>query len=122
MNPANDHFPAGHPRHIPEAWPKLLSRDQVCAYIGVSAETLAKVCPIAPVNLGANLIRYHRDQVDAWIDTLPPRLPGLRMPRASVEDAPVARNDPEPADDRAMDAIERARARARGEMRCRKTA
>ena len=86
-----------HP--IPEAWPLLLTRDQLRAYLGgMAAETLFKVCPIPPVDLGANILRYSRLQIDAWVATLTPRAPRLLQdnePRG--QDA--ALEQPEPVDD-----------------------
>ena len=119
---ANENFPAGHPRHVPEAWPLLLSRDQLCAYIGVSAETLVKVCPVAPVDLGANVVRYNRDHVDAWVAGLPPRLISLRKSEEGGQDARPADEVPDPGEERTLSAVERVRARATGGARCRKTA
>jgi len=53
---------------IPEAWPALLSREQLCAYAGgISDTTLRKVCPVPAVDLGANVLKYRRAEVDAWL-------------------------------------------------------
>lgn len=95
---------------IPEAWPALLSRKKLCAYLGdISTRTLLKVCPVAPLDLGANVILYDRRRVDAWIATLP-----LRLPRtgADEQDAPPEAADPLTANDRPASAVERARRRA----------
>jgi hypothetical protein len=70
---------------IPDAWPLLLSKQQVCAYLGISAGTLVRVCPIPPVDLGANVVRYNRLQIEAWANALPPRL--REAQRASPEAA-----------------------------------
>jgi hypothetical protein len=59
---------------LPEAWPRLLSRSQSAAYCGISESAFARICPVAPLDLGMNVIRYNRRQLDAWIDGLPPRL------------------------------------------------
>lgn len=98
---------------IPEAWPLLLTREQLCAYLGISADTLAKVCPIQPVELGANVVRYVRPQIDAWIGGLPPRLRQAQEkgqdpspPAAPVVPIELAQTE------RRMTAVERARARA----------
>ena len=58
---------------IPDAWPLLLSREQVCAYLGISPDTFSKVCPVPPVDMGAQVVRYHRWQIEAWANALPPR-------------------------------------------------
>ena len=101
---------------VPDAWPILLTREQLCAYLGgLSDVTLRKVCPVPAVDLGANVLRYHRAQIDAWVDSLGPR--GLRVRPESEQDAPPAANDapagPTPA--------ERARARAKGDRRWKKS-
>lgn len=107
---------AGHPRHVPEAWPALLSREQLCSYIGVSPTTLTRVCPVRPLDLGANLVRYSRAQIDEWVATIPPRLMAARR----TEDGAVAVLD-EGSDSRGEAALERVRARAGG-AKWRKTA
>ncbi|WP_395444906.1 hypothetical protein [Caulobacter sp. UC70_42] len=60
VNRAEDHA-AGDTRTliggIPEAWPALLTREQVCAYVGMSADSMARTCPVAPVALGVKLLR-----------------------------------------------------------------
>ncbi len=96
----------------------LLSREQLCGYLGVCAATLAKVCPVAPVDLGANVVRWNRTQIDAWIGGLPPR---LRGDSHESHDEPVAAEPAELAgDERRSNAVERALARAKGTP-CRKS-
>lgn len=118
--------PVGDPKHVPEAWPLLLSKEQLCAYIGVSTATLARICPVRPLDLGANVVRYHRAQIEEWVGTLPPRLIGQKpvdLPATSkgVQDESPATST-EIAEDRPLNAIERARARAsKGPTRWRKT-
>lgn len=94
---------------IPEAWPALMSREQLCAYLGgICDATLRKVCPVPPVDLGANVLRYRRVEVDAWVNARPHRL--LRAVE-NEQDAPSAAPV---ANDRPSSAVERARARAGG--------
>jgi len=118
--------PVGDPKHVPEAWPLLLSKEQLCAYIGVSTATLTRICPVRPLDLGANVVRYSRPQIEDWVATLPPRLIG-RKPDALPVDAEVVQDaaaapSAENAEDRPMNAIERARARvSKGPTRWRKT-
>jgi hypothetical protein len=59
---------------IPDAWPALMTREQVCAYLSIGAATFAKICPVAPLDLGANVLRWSRVQIDAWVAKVPPRL------------------------------------------------
>lgn len=89
---------------IPEAWPALLSREQLRAYLGgICDATLRKVCPVPPLDLGANVLRYRKAEVDRWLESCPARLP---KSVGDEQDAPPAAND------RPMSAVERARARA----------
>jgi hypothetical protein len=94
---------------IPEAWPALLSREQLCAYAGgISDATLRKVCPVRPVDLGANVLRYRRAEADAWLASLPHR-GALRVVEEGEHDAA-----PSASTDRPSAAVERAKARAAG--------
>lgn len=115
--------PAGDRRHIPEAWPRLLSRDQLCAYVGLGWATLSRVLTVSPRDLGANVLLYDRLEVDGWVDSLPARLPKpVSRPQDAAAD-PLP--EPPPIEDlrpAAESAIERARARAaKGRTRWRKT-
>lgn len=92
---------------IPEAWPALMTREQACAYVGVSEATFRTICPISPVDLGVHLLRWRRDQLDAWIAALPAR---LRAAQVGAQDAPPPVTDP--AEERRLSSVERARARA----------
>lgn len=112
-------FEAGHPRHVPETWPTLLSRDQLCAYLGVSADTITRICPVRPLDLGANLVRYSRGQIDEWVATLPPRLMGAHRLRSTTAATESGADDI--AETRAEAALDRVRARADG-LRLRKSA
>ncbi len=51
---------------------RLLNKTEAAEYIGVSVDTFAKVCPVAPVRLGPGpkLQRYDLAKIDAWIDSL----------------------------------------------------
>jgi hypothetical protein len=93
---------------IPDAWPALMTRDMVAAYTMMSMSTLLKVCPVAPVDLGAGIVRYRRDDLDAWIKTLLPRLPKY----AKAAQDGVENPDPT-ADERRATSLERARQRVR---------
>ena len=98
---------------IPEAWPALLSREQLCAYAGgISDGTLRKVCPVPAVDLGANVLKYRRIEVDAWLASLPHR--GLRLAQDGEHDGPSGEQGQPAANDRPSAAVERARARAAG--------
>lgn len=105
--------PAGDPHRIPEAWPLMLSRDQLRAYLGGMAEdTLLSICPVAPLDIGVNLVRYFRPAIDAWAATLGPRIrPALREAAPSSQDA-AAPAEVQDAATRLSDSLDRVRARA----------
>lgn len=113
------------PHAVPEAWPQLLSREQLCAYLGgLSWDTIKKVLPVAPLDLGANVYRYARPEVDAWIARLPPRLPKALQPDGEGRqgEPPAAHADLKTVD-RPSAAALRARERAaRGPKSCRRSA
>lgn len=89
---------------VPESWPALMSREQLRAYLGgICDATLRKVCPVPPLDLGANVLRYRKGDVDRWLDGRPHRLP---------KSLPDEQDAPPVANDRPMSAVERARARA----------
>lgn len=55
------------------AWPLLLTREQACAYLSVSPVTFQKICPVPAVALGAAVTRWNRNQIDEWVNSLPPK-------------------------------------------------
>lgn len=122
MTPA----PVGEPRHIPDAWPALLSREQLCAYVGIGWATLIKICPVRAVDLGANLLRYNRAQIDAWLNSLPAR-PVRReddalQPAAGGANDEALRIEALSQPDQATSAVDKVRARSiEGQKRWRKT-
>lgn len=76
------------PAGIPEAWPQLLSREQLCAYLGgLSWDTVKKILPVAPIDLGANVLRYRRPEIDSWIERCPAKGPRLPDAGSSTHDA-----------------------------------
>lgn len=96
---------------VPPAWPRLLNRDQLRAYLGGMAEaTLVRICPVPPIQLGVSLVRYDRVEVDAWLDTLPPRF----LLGSSGGSSGASTPEQVQLDDqtRTLSAVERARARA----------
>jgi hypothetical protein len=85
----------------------LLTREQLRTYLGgVSDETLLRICPVAPLELGVRLVRWNRRQIDEWLDALPARQSG-GWPSANENSADAASAATNP-----RTAIERARARA----------
>jgi len=118
-------FEAGHPRHVPETWPALLSRDQLCAYVGVAGATITRICPVRPLDMGANVVRYSRAQIDEWVATVPPRLMVSDKQNDANGAAASARAqdqvEADVAESRTESALDRVRARAGG-SKWRKTA
>ncbi|WP_298330652.1 hypothetical protein [Asticcacaulis sp.] len=116
-------------RVIPDQWPLFLTKEQLCAYLGgMDERTLSKILPVQPLDLGANILRWNRQQVDAWAASLPPRLP--KAMKAS-NDAGLARAEPAPQEPEDEDlgltaaeiALRRAQKRAAGGRgKCRKRA
>ena len=90
-------------------WPAMLTRAELCDYLGLSWSTLKHVLTVPPVDLGGSMIRYRRDQIDEWVKSRPPRLG-----RATQASAPVAHLAEPPAPDTRLRALERARRRAQG--------
>lgn len=72
------------------AWPALLSKTQLEAYVGVSWATLLKICPVPPVDIGANLVRFSRAQIDEWLSSLPAK---RKESAAAVHDTAVSQVD-----------------------------
>jgi hypothetical protein len=92
-------------------WPRLLSREQLCLYLGgICEETLAKVCPVAPLELGVRVLRWNRREIDAWLDALPSRVPVVHGANDNGDTGRQPVDLAENAD--ARTAIMRARARA----------
>ena len=103
-------------KDIPDAWPALLSRDQLCAYLGgICDATLRKVCPVPAVDLGANVLKYRRGEIDAWLARLGHRLPVATRNEQDASMPIIAAND------RVLTSVERARSRAEGGSRWKKS-
>jgi hypothetical protein len=102
---------------IPESWPLLLTKEQLCAYLGdLSWDTVKKIMPVAPLDLGANVLRYRRPDVDNWIARCPhktPRLPqGDSVPHG---DPPV--ETAEPGEERRVTSLDKVRRRTQQDQR-----
>ena len=78
---------------IPEAWPLFLCVEQLEAYLGMDIRTIRHICPVAPLDFGNSLVRYHRLQIDAWAATLPPRLPKSASNVNTPESGPMPAAD-----------------------------
>ena len=63
----------GRPSVSPASWPLLLTKEQLSAYLALSWSTISKICTVAPVDVGASVIRYNRLQIDEWVASLPPK-------------------------------------------------
>lgn len=94
-----------------QGWPPLLmTREQLCDYLQMSWSSVSKRCPVAPLDVGVNVVRYSRLQIEDWIASLPPR------DKRSGHEAPVPAGIANPAaeepDDPRLAALEMARARS----------
>jgi hypothetical protein len=67
--------------NVPDAWPILLGREQLGAFLAISPDTVARICPVAPVELGVRLLRWRRADIEAWVSGMPlrPRLGDLTV-------------------------------------------
>jgi hypothetical protein len=94
------------PSPIPTAWPLLLSKEQLCAYLALSWSTISKICTVAPIDVGVSVVRYSRVQIDEWVAGLPSK-PTKRAAagRASLPDPEFESSE------RRASALERVRAR-----------
>ncbi|MNS19675.1 hypothetical protein D3C72_513980 [compost metagenome] len=72
---------------VPAAWPLLLTKEQMSAYLALSWSTIAKVCTVVPVDIGANVIRYNRLEVDEWVAGLPSKAIKRSAPAAVIQPA-----------------------------------
>lgn len=65
-------------------WPAMLTRAELCQYLGVSWSTLKGTLTVHPIDMGASVVRYSRAQIDDWIATRPPRVKGGHQPLLEV--------------------------------------
>lgn len=96
----------GRPSAPPASWPLLLTKEQLSAYLTLSWSTISKICTVAPVDLGASVIRYNRFQIDEWVASLPPKTVKQAAPAApSLPDMEIK------SDERRTSALDKVRAR-----------
>jgi hypothetical protein len=100
-------------------WPALLSLEQFCEYLDICPTTFYKVCPLQPLDLGANVLRWSRKQADVWIASLPPRLLKAQLAnRNMTQSPPVASSmvieDDVAREERRAEALRRIRSHVRG--------
>jgi hypothetical protein len=78
----------------------------------MSWDSLSRICPVAPLALGVNLLRWRRADIDGWVSGLPSRL--AETSAYVTEGSPPPR--PNPSDlagkERRSSALERASQRA----------
>lgn len=97
---------------IPEAWPLLLNREQLSAFLTISPDTLQRICPVQPLALGAKLIRWRRTDIEAWVAGMPLRPRPDKLSYAAENIVPIELA----GEARRVGAIERARRRASGNL------
>lgn len=96
---------------IPNAWPLLMRMETALAYLdNMDERTFKKICPVRPVDLGANVLRYARPDLDAWAAGLDHRLPKTQP---AVNDMPAKSAPPieELSAIDAMSSLDKVRAR-----------
>lgn len=98
--------------HIPEAWPALLDRAQLAAYVGFAEQTLMRILPVRPVDCGIRGTRWKRREIDEWIDNLPHQLPGGKDSAHVAAASTPADGEHDPAEERRAEALARVKARA----------
>lgn len=59
---------------IPEAWPLLLDREQLSAFLNIPGDVIEKILDVAPLDLGNGVIRWNRTQVEEWAQSLKPKI------------------------------------------------
>ena len=96
----------GTPFASPASWPLLLTKEQLSAYLALSWSTISKICMVAPVDVGASVIRYNRLQIDEWVASLPPKTIKHAAPAA-----PPLPDLETKSDERRASALDKVRAR-----------
>lgn len=96
------------PQAAPRRWPLLLNRSELCEYLGLSWRTLKGVLTVSPVDMGASVIRYNRQQIDAWVETRPSKSKLKVSGEGIHDDAEIRTGEAVTA------ALERARSKGRG--------
>jgi hypothetical protein len=61
-------------KHRPSIAPRLLTKQEAAAYLGVCPATFDRVCPVTPIALGEGdrLLRFDVRKLDQWVDHLTP--------------------------------------------------
>lgn len=97
------------PPASPRRWPLLLNQTELCEYLGVSWRTLKGILTVSPIDMGANVTRYNRQQIDAWIETRPSKSKLKGQGEGTVDQAEVEAR----AHEAMTAALDRARAKGR---------
>ena len=95
------------------AWPLLLSLEQVCAYLDLSPVTFRRVCPVPAIALGAAVARWNRNQIDEWVNSLPPKNQAFAGGNAADQPRPYQPAEAV-ADERRNEALQKIRDRHHG--------
>lgn len=107
--PERSRMPAP-PRHrMVGEWPALLSSEQLCDYLDISLSTLPKVCPVQPVDLGVNVLRWRRAEIDRWLASLLPRSLSSRSRHGDKSSVPALLEVTPGPEERRAAVLERAR-------------
>jgi hypothetical protein len=95
------------------AWPLMMTREQVCAYLNISPEMFAKACPVPPIDWGGSGLRWNREHIDAWVASCPPRLTSVQRKADTAAVLPFSPDTPEEmaSEERRADSLDRVRKR-----------
>lgn len=60
---------AGTTLHLSVVDKRMLSETEAAAYCGLPVKHFKAACPVSPVKLAQNALRFDKRDIDAWIDT-----------------------------------------------------
>ena len=50
--------------------PRMLSRSEAARYCGIPIKKFPAICDVEPIRLAIKIIRYDKNVIDEWLDTL----------------------------------------------------
>lgn len=61
------------------AWPALMSLSTLARYLNMSEESVRRICPVQPLDLGLGRNLWRIQDIDSWLAGLPARVPAGRL-------------------------------------------
>ena len=49
---------------------RMMNEAEASSYCGLAVKHFKEACPVQPVNLGGNAVRFDKRDLDQWIDTV----------------------------------------------------